>query len=150
MNLQCIVIRIKGKSVYLCCSQQPIQPVIPTVKEPPTAPIGTKDIDIKHKVLLLGSGLVTGPVVDYLMRDQSICLTIGKQAFIRFNFYQHTLSIHHFNNRKTLYSCLASVDENEAAALSEAYANASSVSIDVQHERDRLNKLVGDHELVIR
>jgi hypothetical protein len=53
--------------------------MISTVKEPTTAPIGTKDIDIKHKILLLGSGLVTGPVVDYLMRDQSIRLTIGKK-----------------------------------------------------------------------
>lgn len=38
----------------------------------------------------------------------------------------------------------------EAGALSEAYANASSVSIDVQHEKEQLNKLIGDHELVIR
>ena len=58
-----------------------------TVKEPATAPIGTKDIDIKHKVLLLGSGLVTGPVVDYLMRDQSIRLTIGRQAILNVVFY---------------------------------------------------------------
>ena len=77
----------KRNFVYFCCSQQPVQPVIPTVKEPTTAPIGTKDIDIKHKVLLLGSGLVTGPVVDYLMRDQSIRLTIGKQG--SFFFYQN-------------------------------------------------------------
>ena len=63
--------------MYFYFSQEPIKPVIPTVKEPTTAPIGTKDIDIKHKVLLLGSGLVTGPVVEYLMRDQSIRLTIG-------------------------------------------------------------------------
>lgn len=59
-----------------------MEPVTPTVKEPTTAPIGTKDIDIKYKVLLLGSGLVAGPVVDYLMRDQSIRLTIGKPAGI--------------------------------------------------------------------
>ncbi|XP_028397986.1 alpha-aminoadipic semialdehyde synthase, mitochondrial-like [Dendronephthya gigantea] len=99
--------------------QEPVQPVIQTVKEPTTAPIGTKDIDIKHRVLLLGSGLVSGPVVEYLMRDQSIRLTI------------------------------ASVEPEEAAALSDAYANASSVSIDVQNEQNKLNKLVGDHELVI-
>ena len=49
------------------------------MREPTTAPIGTKDIDIKHKVLLLGSGSVSAPVVDYLMRDQSIRLTVGKQ-----------------------------------------------------------------------
>ena len=42
------------------------------------------------------------------------------------------------------------MEAEEAAVLSDAYANASSVSIDVQHEQDRLNKLVGDHELVIR
>ena len=45
---------------------------------------------------------------------------------------------------------IASVEAEEAAALSDAYANASSVSIDVQHEQDKLDKLVGDHELVIR
>ena len=100
-------------------SQEPVKPVTPTVKEPTTAPIGTKDIDIKHKVLLLGSGLVTGPVVEYLMRDQSIRLTI------------------------------ASMEAEEAATLSDAYANASSVSVDVQHEQEKLNGLVGDHELVI-
>ncbi len=42
------------------------------------------------------------------------------------------------------------MEAEEAAVLSDAYANASSVSIDVQHEQDRLNKLVEDHELVIR
>ena len=50
-----------------------------TVREPAKAPVGTRDIDIKHKVLLLGSGSVAGPAVDYLMRDQSIRLTVGKE-----------------------------------------------------------------------
>ena len=68
----------KVNKIILSCSssQKPAKPV--SVKEPTTAPIGTKDIDIKHKVLLLGSGLVSAPVVDYLMRDQSIRLTVGK------------------------------------------------------------------------
>jgi hypothetical protein len=42
------------------------------------------------------------------------------------------------------------METEEAAALSEAYANASSVSINIQQEQDSLNKLVGDHKLVIR
>ena len=57
-------------------------PVTATVKEPTTAPKGTKDIDIRHNVLLLGSGSVTGPVVEYLMRDQSIRLTIGNLSVV--------------------------------------------------------------------
>jgi hypothetical protein len=78
VSIKTLLFRNKEIYIYFCFSQEPVKPVIPTVKEPTTAPIGTKDIDIKHKVLLLGSGLVTGPVVEYLMRDQSIRLTIGK------------------------------------------------------------------------
>ena len=45
---------------------------------------------------------------------------------------------------------VASMDEEGAAVLSDAYPNASSVSINAEHEKDRLNKLIGNQELVIR
>ena len=133
-------------------SQKP-QPV--KVREPTTAPIGTKDIDIKHKALLLGSGSVSAPVVDYLMRDQSIRLTVGKQR----RMIMHALAYLVYNDQDSavivfqtilVFLILASAETEEAEALSEVFANTSSVSVDVETEKEKLQNLIKDHELVIR
>ena len=45
---------------------------------------------------------------------------------------------------------LASALTEEAEALSEVFANTSSVCIDVELEKDKLGNLIKDHGLVIR
>ena len=37
----------------------------------------SSDVEIKQRVLVLGAGLVSGPLVEYLTRDKSLKLTTG-------------------------------------------------------------------------
>lgn len=37
-------------------------------------------VDVKQKVLILGAGLVSTPLVEYLSRDKSVKLTTGKDS----------------------------------------------------------------------
>jgi hypothetical protein len=35
-------------------------------------------IPIKRRVLILGSGMTVGPVIEYLTRDKTLAVTVGK------------------------------------------------------------------------
>nr|XP_006011556.1 PREDICTED: alpha-aminoadipic semialdehyde synthase, mitochondrial isoform X1 [Latimeria chalumnae] len=73
----------------------------------------------KKKVLLLGSGYVSGPVLDYLSRDPNIELTV------------------------------ASVMKQQMEQLAKKYRNTTPVVLDVIKEEDVLSSLVKEHDLVI-
>ncbi|CAI5665917.1 unnamed protein product [Oreochromis niloticus] len=71
------------------------------------------------RVLLLGSGYVSGPVVEYLTRDQGTQVTV------------------------------ASILLNQAEELAARYPNTIPVMLDVSSQERHLDSLVGDHDLVI-
>ncbi|KAI4874970.1 hypothetical protein NFI96_032979 [Prochilodus magdalenae] len=72
------------------------------------------------RVLLLGSGYVSGPVIEYLTRDAGTQVTV------------------------------ASVLLNQAEELAAKYPNTIPVMLDVTSQKDHLESLVKDHDLVIR
>ncbi|XP_076028110.1 alpha-aminoadipic semialdehyde synthase, mitochondrial [Genypterus blacodes] len=71
------------------------------------------------RVLLLGSGYVSGPVVEYLTRDQKTQVTV------------------------------ASVVLKQAEELAATYPNTIPVMLDVSSQEGHLDSLVKDHDLVI-
>ncbi|XP_030588201.1 alpha-aminoadipic semialdehyde synthase, mitochondrial isoform X2 [Archocentrus centrarchus] len=71
------------------------------------------------RVLLLGSGYVTGPVVEYLTRDQGTQVTV------------------------------ASILLNQAEDLAAKYPNTIPVVLDASIQEGHLDSLVRDHDLVI-
>uniref|UniRef100_A0A7N8XBG7 Aminoadipate-semialdehyde synthase n=1 Tax=Mastacembelus armatus TaxID=205130 RepID=A0A7N8XBG7_9TELE len=71
------------------------------------------------RVLLLGSGFVSGPVVEYLTRDERTQVTV------------------------------ASVLLRQAEELAAKYPNTIPVTLDVSSQEGHLNSLVKDHDLVI-
>ncbi|KAF3706121.1 Alpha-aminoadipic semialdehyde synthase, mitochondrial LKR/SDH Lysine ketoglutarate reductase [Channa argus] len=71
------------------------------------------------RVLLLGSGYVSSPVVEYLTRDKKIQVTVA--------------------------SALLSQSEELAAK----YPNTIAITLDVSNQEGRLDSLVQDHDLVI-
>ncbi|XP_075599237.1 alpha-aminoadipic semialdehyde synthase, mitochondrial isoform X3 [Balearica regulorum gibbericeps] len=73
----------------------------------------------KKRVLLLGSGYVSGPVLEYLTRDSSIDITI------------------------------ASVMKEQLEQLTKKYSNITSVHMDVMKHEEKLSSLVKKHDLVI-
>lgn len=75
-------------------------------------------VEINHRVLVLGSGLVAGPLVEYLTRDKSVRLT--------------TVSAVH----------------DELLELSSKY-DVDPVTMDVGKSKDKLAKMVSEHDLVI-
>lgn len=73
----------------------------------------------KKRVLLLGSGYVSGPVIEYLTRDAGTQVTV------------------------------ASVMLNQAEQLANSYRNTIPVMMDIATQEERLSSLVQDHDLVI-
>ncbi|XP_040452829.1 alpha-aminoadipic semialdehyde synthase, mitochondrial isoform X2 [Falco naumanni] len=73
----------------------------------------------KKRVLLLGSGYVSGPVLEYLTRDSSVGITV------------------------------ASVMKEQLEQLTKKYSNVTSVHMDVIKDEEKLSSLVKKHELVI-
>ncbi|XP_066490084.1 alpha-aminoadipic semialdehyde synthase, mitochondrial isoform X2 [Tiliqua scincoides] len=73
----------------------------------------------KKKVLLLGSGYVSGPVIEYLTRDPSIEITA------------------------------ASVMKKQLEQLTKKYNNVVPVVVDVTEDEEKLSLLVKKHDLVI-
>ncbi|XP_029288905.1 LOW QUALITY PROTEIN: alpha-aminoadipic semialdehyde synthase, mitochondrial [Cottoperca gobio] len=71
------------------------------------------------RVLLLGSGYVSGPVVEYLTRDEKTQVTV------------------------------ASVQLKQAEELAEQYPNTIPVMLDAGRQEGHLDSLVKDHDLVI-
>lgn len=71
------------------------------------------------RVLVLGSGYVSGPVIDYLTRDPDIAVTI------------------------------ASSPAWQVREISERYQNTTPVTIDVGKEQEKLSSLIKDHHLII-
>ncbi|XP_065498897.1 alpha-aminoadipic semialdehyde synthase, mitochondrial isoform X3 [Caloenas nicobarica] len=73
----------------------------------------------KKRVLLLGSGYVSGPVLEYLTRDSNVDITI------------------------------ASVMKEQLEQLTNKYSNVTSVHMDVLKHEEELSSLVKKHDLVI-
>ncbi|NXP10636.1 AASS protein, partial [Thinocorus orbignyianus] len=73
----------------------------------------------KKRVLLLGSGYVSGPVLEYLTRDSNIGITV------------------------------ASVMKEQLEQLTKKYSNVTSVHMDVIKQEEKLSSLVKNHDLVI-
>ncbi|XP_032867386.1 alpha-aminoadipic semialdehyde synthase, mitochondrial isoform X3 [Tyto alba] len=73
----------------------------------------------KKRVLLLGSGYVSGPVLEYLTRDSNIDITV------------------------------ASVMKEQLEQLTKRYSNVTSVHMDVIKHEEKLSSLVKKHDLVI-
>ncbi|NXC15410.1 AASS protein, partial [Corythaeola cristata] len=73
----------------------------------------------KKKVLLLGSGYVSGPVLEYLTRDSNVDITV------------------------------ASVMEEQLEQLTKKYSNITSVHMDVIKHEEKLSSLVKKQDLVI-
>ena len=90
----------------------------------------------KKKVLLLGSGFVARPCAEYVVRDPSNELTVGKSSSVC-NF--HDESNHFFLACRTL---------EKARALTEGLPGTAAVSLDVNSTPD-LERAVADHDLVI-
>ncbi|NWQ73897.1 AASS protein, partial [Columbina picui] len=73
----------------------------------------------KKRVLLLGSGYVSGPVLEYLTRDSNVDITV------------------------------ASVMKEQLEQLTDKYSNVTSVHMDVLKHEEELSSLVKKHDLVI-
>ncbi|NXQ95802.1 AASS protein, partial [Sagittarius serpentarius] len=73
----------------------------------------------KKRVLLLGSGYVSGPVLEYLTRDSNVVITV------------------------------ASVMKEQLEQLTKKYSNVTSVHMDVIKHEETLSSLVKKHDLVI-
>lgn len=73
----------------------------------------------KKRVLLLGSGYVSGPVLEYLTRDSNVDITV------------------------------ASVMKEQLEQLTKKYSNVTSVHMDVIKHEEELSALVKKHHLVI-
>ncbi|KAJ7405060.1 Alpha-aminoadipic semialdehyde synthase, mitochondrial [Pitangus sulphuratus] len=73
----------------------------------------------EKKVLLLGSGYVSGPVLEYLTRDSNIGITV------------------------------VSVMKEQLEQLTKKYSNVTSVHMDVLKHEGKLSSLVKKHDLVI-
>ncbi|XP_061323593.1 alpha-aminoadipic semialdehyde synthase, mitochondrial isoform X2 [Pezoporus flaviventris] len=76
-------------------------------------------MDNKKRVLLLGSGYVSGPVIEYLSRDSNVDITV------------------------------ASVMKEQLEQLTEKYDNITSVHMDIIKHEEKLTSLVKKHNLVI-
>ncbi|KFV87706.1 hypothetical protein N308_08821 [Struthio camelus australis] len=77
------------------------------------------NMDNKKRVLLLGSGYVSGPVLEYLTRDSSVDITV------------------------------ASVMKEQLEELTKKYSNITAVHMDVIKHEENLSSLVKKHDLVI-
>nr|XP_028601694.1 alpha-aminoadipic semialdehyde synthase, mitochondrial [Podarcis muralis] len=76
-------------------------------------------MDKKRKILILGSGYVSGPVIEYLTRDPNIEITA------------------------------ASVMKKQLEQLAKKYSNVVPVVVDVTEDEKRLEAMVKKHNLVI-
>ncbi|XP_067906993.1 alpha-aminoadipic semialdehyde synthase, mitochondrial [Heterodontus francisci] len=78
-----------------------------------------RNMSAKGRVLLLGTGYVSGPVLDYITRDTDIEVTV------------------------------ASVLEDQLEKLTSKYSHTTPVILDVKKDGDKLSSLVKSHDLVI-
>ncbi|XP_067906160.1 alpha-aminoadipic semialdehyde synthase, mitochondrial-like [Heterodontus francisci] len=78
-----------------------------------------RNMSAKGRVLLLGAGYVSGPVLDYITRDTDIEVTV------------------------------ASVLEDQLEKLTSKYSHTTPVILDVKKDGDKLSSLVKSHDLVI-
>lgn len=112
------------------------------------------------RVLLLGSGYVSHPVVEYLTRDPGTQVTVGKchgpqlrnltrlilKAVIPCSLFWVSASKPKF----LLWLFSASVLLSQAEELAAKYPNTIPVMLDVTSQESHLESLVKDHNLVIR
>ena len=77
-------------------------------------------VSSKKNVLILGAGYVAEPVVEYLSRDSSISIT------------------------------LVSALKNEADKLASKYNNTIPIMLDIERSQEELEKLIKNHQIVIR
>ncbi|XP_077791984.1 alpha-aminoadipic semialdehyde synthase, mitochondrial isoform X1 [Podarcis muralis] len=86
-------------------------------------------MDKKRKILILGSGYVSGPVIEYLTRDPNIEITAVSSL--------------------SLYPRTASVMKKQLEQLAKKYSNVVPVVVDVTEDEKRLEAMVKKHNLVI-
>ena len=94
-----------------------------------------------RRVLLLGSGYTSAPLVEWLTRDGTVSVTIGESESSK----SHVLYIH---------SCwgspfLASNIPEQAEKVAAPFKNARTAEVDVTSDAS-LSNLIPGHHLVIR
>ena len=75
---------------------------------------------VERKVLVLGAGYVSGPVVDYLTRDESIGVTV------------------------------AAALKEEAQKLANKYQRTEPVLLNIEERPEHMTELIRNHDLVVR
>lgn len=115
------------------------------------------------RVLLLGSGYVSGPVVEYLTRDDKTQVTVGElpSAVPYFPYLPPVpplLPLPPLPSQPSqpaclpacLSACSGSVLLKQAEELAARYPNTIPIMLDAGSQESRLDSLVKDHDLVIR
>lgn len=87
------------------------------------------------KILVLGSGMVARPCVEYLVRDSKSHVTVGGL-------------VHYLVCRMTLLNNVACRKLPTAQSLASRLPRTKAISLDVSNFAD-LEKAIGDHDLVI-
>ena len=104
-----------------------------------------KVVSSSKNVLILGAGYVSEPVVEYLQRDQNISVTLGLTFLIYPLFFSFTIIFFHF-----FVKILVSALKNEADKIANKYQNVTPVLLDVTRSNEELEKLIKNHQIVIR
>lgn len=92
-----------------------------------------------RRVLLLGSGYTAAPLVEWLTRDGTVAVTIGKPL----------TSTNFFGSLWILYYCVASNVLEQAERVAAPYRNTEATVVDVTSDTG-LSTLIHGHNLVIR
>jgi saccharopine dehydrogenase-like NADP-dependent oxidoreductase len=110
--------------------------------------------DDRKKVLLLGSGLVAKPVVDYFTGKEGYSITIGTVSphlpAMPMQFYSAFVFCESVVEDLTIFGGpgIATDNQREGRMLA-THARSSTVSLDVKDARG-LSDLIGGHDVVIR
>jgi alpha-aminoadipic semialdehyde synthase len=94
----------------------------------------------RRRVLLMGAGMVAGPLVDYLAAKPHTQMTIGTLPFPGTSSSAHAHSAG---------GGPASLVEKEAHKLVRGRSNVRGIGLDIQ-DKARVTQLVGQHDLVVR
>ena len=92
-------------------------------------------------MLILGAGYVSEPVVEYLSRDSNISITLGNHWVLKLVLDNIWFIYFYFS---------VSAIKNEADKVASKYPQAHPVSLDVLRSPEELEKLIKNHQIVIR
>ena len=96
-----------------------------------------------QKVLILGSGYVSAPVVDYLTRNKTTHVTVGIEQDTK--IYDVIVA----TACTLLFSSAASMVQKEIDGLATRYPNTTPALLDFTRDADDIEKLVADSDLTI-